>query len=82
PLKGLKNLTRLYLNQTKVKDISHLKDLKNLTEISLAWSQVNDLSPLKDFSSLKRVSLSEGMVSPAKLEAFRKARPDIHIRLI
>src|SRR5271157_57499 len=66
---SVKNLTRLELRDTQVRDVSPLKDLTNLTTLQLFYTPVSDVSPLKELKNLTTLDLGYTQVkdvSPLK----------------
>lgn len=60
---GIEGLTALYLNDTKVSDLSPLRDLTTLRTLRLNQTAVKDLSPLRDLTALQDLWLDETAVS-------------------
>ena len=60
---ALKNLKSLWLDDTKVVDLSPLAGLKNLERIFLHNTQVVDLSPLAGVKNLKQLGLNNTQVT-------------------
>jgi len=52
PLANLKDLRKLYIDNTQLSDLSPLADLPNLTQIWIERSPLNDLSPLVGLPNL------------------------------
>src|SRR5271157_3202175 len=66
---SVKNLTRLELRDTQVRDVSPLKDLTNLTTLQLFYTPVSDVSPLKELKNVTTLDLGYTQVkdvSPLK----------------
>jgi len=63
PLKDLKNLKELYLNNNAIEDIEPLKNLKNLKVLHLGNNRIADISPLKDLTNLEVLWLSLNRIS-------------------
>jgi Leucine-rich repeat (LRR) protein len=51
PLEGL-NLNSLYIERTKISDVSPLKNLKSLSYLRVQYKSIRDWSPLKDRKDL------------------------------
>jgi hypothetical protein len=62
PLQGLKQLTKLYLNNTPVQDLAPLQGLTQLTELFLNDTPVQDLAPLQGTKQLTTLSLRNTQV--------------------
>jgi hypothetical protein len=84
-LKGLTELQRLWLKDTKVSDggLVHLKRLTALQDLDLSNTQVSDvgLKHLKGMSSLKRLSLLNTQVSDVGVAELRAALPSCYIEV-
>ena len=63
PIKELKQLTKLDLDNTQVSDLEPIKELKQLTELYLSGTQVTDLSPIKELKQLTTLGLYNSQVS-------------------
>ncbi|MSR77457.1 MAG: hypothetical protein EXS63_04440 [Candidatus Omnitrophica bacterium] len=78
-LKGLTNLTELYLGGTKVSNagLEHLKGLRNLTVLWLNDTQVSDagLAHLKGLTNLTWLNFYETQVSDAAIYEFIAGHP-------
>lgn len=56
PEEVLKNLTTLWIYQSKLSDISFVSKAENLGVLRVNTNNVNDLTPLKDLKNLKRLT--------------------------
>lgn len=63
PIKDLKQLTVLNLNENLISDISPLKELKMLTELYLYKNHITDISPLSGLRQLIRLDLENNRIT-------------------
>jgi len=78
-LADLKNLEKLYLNNTQGSDLSPLADLKNLEWLILIDTQVIDLSPLADLKNLNYLYIDNTKVSEEEIQKLKKALPKLEV---
>ncbi|MBB1523065.1 MAG: leucine-rich repeat domain-containing protein, partial [Clostridiales bacterium] len=57
------NLTKLYLENNKIKNIESLKGLNKLTELSLQNNNIENVEPLKDLNKLTNLYLSNNEIN-------------------
>ncbi|MXZ01341.1 hypothetical protein F4Y93_12125 [Candidatus Poribacteria bacterium] len=62
-LKGLKNLTRLEINNCGISDLSGLTELTQLEWLALINNQISDISPLSNLKSLEHLNLDANVIS-------------------
>lgn len=67
PLCALRQIEKLYINQTPIKDLTPLACLTNLRELHASFSQVADWRILSGFQSLEILDLSYMTSSPKHL---------------
>ena len=63
PLLGLKQLTKLNLNNANIKDIAVLGGLTNLRDLQIGWNQINDYSALANLKQLRYLNLYSSQIS-------------------
>ena len=79
PLKNLTTLTRLHLDDTKIKDLSVLSNIKNLEILTLENTDVEDVSPLAGLTKLKEVHLGSTHVSKESCQLLKTQLPKANI---
>ena len=73
-------VTRLFLDNTEVSDLTPLAGMRNLEVLHLDGTQVSDLAPLAKLTSLQRLSLSNTQIREEQVEQLRKALPNCLVK--
>lgn len=84
-VQGLKNITRLHLENTRVTDagLKHLKELRYLEYLNLYGTDVTDagLMQLRGLKNLKKLFLWETRVTPKGVAALQQAMPALEVNM-
>ena len=56
-------MTRLYLSENQIIDISPLSSLNNLTSLNLSENEISDISPLSFLTNLTKLDLEGNQIS-------------------
>ncbi|MEZ4829318.1 MAG: hypothetical protein R3C61_23970 [Bacteroidia bacterium] len=72
-------LTKLYLDNTPVSDISPLKTMSALRELSLLNTPVSQLKPLHNLANLHHLEISGKNFQPADIKKLRETLPQCNI---
>ncbi len=83
-LKGLTNLKKLSLGQTRITDagLAHLKGLTKLEYLNLYGTKITDagLAHLEGLTNLKSLNLGQTRITDAGVKSLQEAMPDCKIR--
>ena len=71
----MNNLKKLYLNDTKFKNLECLKDFKNLEVLYLDNTYVKDISLLMPLSNLKKISILDTDITVDDVNKLKKNLP-------
>ena len=85
PLKKIKNLEELYLQNTPINSLEAISGMSKLDSLGISNTQITSLAPLKNLRNLKRLYCENLPLSKQELEKeladFKKKHPNCKIIL-